>query len=194
VRLSRTFAATLLSLAFVAAPVVSTVSASDDDTPPAWEQQKQSNVLVKITLGKIENGRQQPLRSYHLLAPGSGAPARINTAKRIPIPAMSMPAGDDSHSGPMMAFSYQNVGFQANVRATVLKGGEVRVSADIEDAALYDPADLDRKSGPPKAPVLTNFSQTIEAVVHGDTPLTTTVVDDPSGQSMYIQVGAEIQR
>ena len=192
-RLSRTFAATLLSLVFVAAPVVSTVSASDDDTPPAWEQQKQTNVLVKITLGKIENGRQQPLRSYHLLAPGTGAPARINTAKRIPIPSVSMP-GDDSHGAPVTAFSYQNVGFQANVRATMLKGGEVRVSAEIEDAALYDPSDLDRKSGPTKAPVLTNFSQTIEAVVHGGAPLTTTVVDDPAGQSMYIQVGAEIQR
>lgn len=191
-RLTRIITATLVSLAFVAVPVGTPVVAADDDAP--GQQRQNSNVLVKITVGKLEGSAHKPLRTYHIPAPGSGAQARLNTSNRIPIPAVMMPPPkDEGSAAPVSSFSYQNVGFQANVRAWILGSDRVRVSADIEDAAFYNPADIDRKPGT-TAPVITNFSQTIDAILHEGAPITTTVVDDPKGQSMYVQVGAEIQR
>jgi hypothetical protein len=190
VRIPRTIAALFVPIALVTAP---SVAADSDDAP-----RRESNVLVKITVGRIENGDRKPMRSYQVLTPGGGGPARINTSNRIPIPAMTaMPAQneDGAHIMPVTSFSYQNVGFQASVRTVILGSDTVKLSADIEDAALYNPADINRKPGAATAPVVTSFTQTIsDAIVRKGSPLITTVVDDPKGQSMYVQIGAEIQK
>jgi hypothetical protein len=191
-RLSRTLAAAVVPLALAAAPFIPAAGASDEATET--EAARAPNVLVKITLGKVEAGQLKPLRSYQMMASGSGRPARMSTTNRIPLPTVTM-GPDDKR--PVTSYTYQNVGFQATVRATVdPRGDAVRINADIEDTALYNPEAVHTlDSGDTKvAPVVTSFTQSIEALLRRDAPALTTLVDDPKGQSMYIQVGAEIQR
>ena len=194
-RLPRTIAAALVVLPLVAASL--SLLQADEIDMRARQEREARNVLVKISVGKVEGGRERtPLRSYHILAPGNGSPVRINTANRVPIPAVTMPASSsDREMLPVSSYSYQNVGFQASVRAQVVGSDEVRVSADIEDAALHNPADLERRPGSAAAPVITSFSQTItSALIREGAPLTTTVVEDPKGQSVFIQIEVEIQQ
>jgi hypothetical protein len=192
-RSRRTLFAVFASLALVTALIVAVVPAAGD-TASSLDGHA-PNVLVKITLGKIEDGDRKPLRSYQLLAPGSGAPARLSTTNRIPIPTITMGQDSDGHSTPASSFTYQNIGFQANVRAHVLGGGMVEINADIDDSALYNPADIERgKPGQPSAPVVTGVTQSIQAFVTQGTPIVSTLVEDPKGQSIYIQIGAEILR
>jgi len=118
----------------------------------------------------------------------------LSTANRIPVATVT--AGPDEKH-PQRSYTYQNVGFQASVRTWVIGAtGNIMVNADVEDTALYNPDAVHSLDSDDQkvAPVFTSFTQSIEAVLRSGSPALSTLVDGPTGQSLYMQLDADIQQ
>ncbi|MDH3785721.1 MAG: hypothetical protein OEV00_10400, partial [Acidobacteriota bacterium] len=80
------------------------------------------NVLVTVRIGKMENAKRIPIKSFELIvAPGTPG-SKLLSGQRVPIPT----GGADG------AITYQNIGFVANVAAWLVDKDAIRIVADIE--------------------------------------------------------------
>ena len=146
----------------------------------------QQNVLVTITMGKINGGEKRSEESYQLIVVGGGETAEVMRGDRIPIPVTTFQvASPPREIVPMTSYTYQNVGFTAEVRAWVNGDGRITLAAEIEDSHLAASA---AKNPQPK---ITTSQQRIRAVFEEGKPLQIVRYDQGSG-SRYLEIEAEI--
>lgn len=123
------------ALAFVAAIVAGLAGASiaSTTTPNA----DYGNVSVLMTVGKIQGGERVPSRTYEMLVTTDGAKSQLLSGARVPIPTTSFQTSQPPDVvAPMTSYTYQNVGFSAQVRVAQAGRGWVALEVDVEDSEL----------------------------------------------------------
>ena len=146
-----------------------------------------ANVQVSITVSGLEGGTASP-RTYRLVAVDGGARATLFTGSRVPIPATTFQsAGQGSEVVPYTSYVYQNVGFEARVRARVLSDGRIHLDAEIEDSFVDAAA-----SGKWGRPFIDARSQQMSAVVESGVPMEITRLDDRTPRAAVLEIRADV--
>ena len=89
---------------------------------------------------------------------------------------------------PVTSFVYQNVGFTATVRASLLPDRKIWVEGQVEDSSSASAPAAETSH----SPVIAIFQQEIDAVLDEGRPLIVGRVDDASGRTLYMEVGARL--
>ena len=151
--------------------------------PPALSYAEQvqsavaSNVLVKITLAKQEDGGQKVQKSYEMVCPGDGERSEIGSGYRIPIPTTTFNTSNAAGSSivPVTSFTYQNVGFSATFRARVLNDGRVSLIGSVEESF---PSGSSTSAQGLDLPRIAFYQHEVNAVLEDGVGLQTTVYAD----------------
>ena len=123
------------ALAFVAAIVAGLAGASiaSTTTPNA----DYGNVSVLMTVGKIQGGERVPSRTYEMLVTTDGSKSQLLSGSRVPIPTTSFQTSQPPDViMPMTSYTYQNVGFSAEVRVAQTGRGWVGLEVEVEDSEV----------------------------------------------------------
>ena len=141
------------------------------------------HVLVTISIGE---GRNEPARQYQLMVAEGGEMARLFTGTRVPIPTTTFQSQTEP-AVPLTSFTYQNVGFTAQVR-TWLRDGKIKLDANIEESRIAPGS-----SNVPQPAVQTS-QQTIQALLADGKPMRILRADDTAVKSGFVEFKAEIVR
>ena len=145
------------------------------------------NVLLTIT---VSNGGDSPDKTYRLLARGDNSKASLMTGWRVPIPTTTSSGEEDGVTcGSTTAYTYQNVGLTAQVRARVMDD-VVALLGEIEVSTAETPT-RDR-NGTPTAPTIGTFQQQFSVLLTEQAPLELASVASPEGQTLQIRLEADI--
>lgn len=110
----------------------------------AWAGQtsepSEKNIRVTIRVGHTEEG-ELSVRSYQMMVVDGGEPTNLMTGSRFPIPTTTFQTSQPPREVvPMTSYTYQNVGFQAQVRAWLVADGKIKLDASIEMSRVgHDP-------------------------------------------------------
>jgi type II secretory pathway component GspD/PulD (secretin) len=159
--------------------------AADNPTPSASPA---GNVLLKFRIGRLEAGRRVPVRSYDLLVANDGSMARLLSGARVPIPTTSREsdAPGAAEERKLTTYTYQNVGFSAEARASVVDKTKIRLSANIEDSRVKP-----GEAGAP--PTVETRTLSVEALLTEGVPIEVVRVEG-NEESGYVEVEAKILR
>ena len=120
-------------------------------------------VELTIRVGSMEDGKREPRREYDVIAI-NGQQSEFVSGGRVPIPTTSFNTSNGNEAVPMTAFTYQNVGFSAQLQVWV-DGDAIRLDANIEDSHLSEqPAVQER-------PIIATHQQRVHAILEDGVPL-----------------------
>lgn len=165
----------LFTLSFVAAVGATHGSEARKDA--------QGHVLVTISIG---DGKKEPARQYQLVVAEGGEMARLFTGTRVPIPTTTFQS-ETAPAVPVTSFTYQNVGFTAQLR-TWLRDGKIKVDANIEESRIAP------GSSNASQPAVQASQQTFQALLTDGKPMRILRADDTAGKAGYVELKAEIVR
>ena len=170
----------LCVLALAALPLAAEMNVPDRDKN---EDSHALNVLVTIRVGAPD----APVKSYQLVADGGGQAAKLMDGQRVPIPTTTFQTSSPPDViVPMTSYTYQNVGFEAEVRAWVQEDGRIKIVAEIEDSRLADePAAGGR-------PVIQTRHQRVHGTLIEGEPLRMTRVEEEGAGVRYLEILAEV--
>ncbi len=127
-----------------------------------------TNVFVTIRIGGEQDGAPIPTRSYSLVGVAGDRPISLLGGERVPIPTTSWnAAAAASNPAPVTSFTYQNVGFTAQVEASMLPDGRIRLFGSIENSQLV-PTTVSTAGAQPQ---VATFEQHFLVVVESGEPV-----------------------
>ena len=171
-------------LLFVSLPVLAGTPAEEVAVQPG--DGPGVNVMVTISVSKLEEGRRTSVRSYRLVAVAGGRPTELFTGSRVPIPATTFQAATQgAEVVPYTSYVYQNVGFSAEVRARVLPDGRIQLDAEIEDSALDSSVGRER-------PAVTSWTQKLGAIVADGEPMEIIRLEEGRGHPTVLEIRADV--
>jgi hypothetical protein len=168
--------ATLLALpcaALLAAPALA-------QAPPA-----DPNIQVTISVSSERDGKPDQAKSFALVC-RAGEEARLNVSSRIPVPATTFNTGADKEITPVASFTYQSVGFSADLKCYGTNNGRIGIKGKVDDASLRGPI-----PGAPGQPVIATFTQELDVVLIPGKPLTVVRFSDTKGVVTSLAIEAK---
>jgi hypothetical protein len=177
---ARTVSLAAALLAAVLLPATSALAQSDANY----------NVRVTFTAGKLDGAAKKenkvPAKSLSLVVTSGGPPASLLTGSRVPIPKTTIETTADGVV-PVTSYTYQNIGFSAQVEATILPNGWIQVRADLEDSWIEDGPENDADQ-----PVVETRNQQINVILQEGTPIEIVRSTDADDRIRWVDVEAEI--
>ncbi len=144
------------------------------------------NIQLTISVGAERDGKPEQARTFSMVC-RSGEADHAHGRNPLPDP------GDDLQCGvregvhvPVTSFSYQNVGFMADLRCDRLKDGRIAVEGSCEDSSLRGPA-----PGAPEQPIVTTFRQDLNVLLVPGKPLTVARFSDTKGVVTSLTIEAK---
>ena len=164
-------------LALLAAPVVA--QDSEEQRLPV------KNIRLTIRYDTESPDGKKMLKSREIVAQ-EGSRSRLLIGSRVPIPVsdVSHDAGDGVK--PVTTYSYQNIGFSAELRAWILPDGKIGVEAAIESSQISPETAGDSH------PVILTYQQNVQVVLEDGKPMDVTRVEDPERVNGRFEIEAEI--
>jgi hypothetical protein len=143
------------------------------------------NIKVTIRYDTTDPDGKREVKTREVVAQ-EGSRASLLIGSRVPIAMTETAGGDESQDGPITSYSYQNIGFAAELRAWVLPGGKIAVEAEIESSQIAPDSSTDLH------PVILTYQQRIQVVVENGKPMHVTRVEDPDRVNGHFEIIAEI--
>ena len=165
----------LLALAIALPFSGSTVSAEPEAAGP-------KNVVLTFTLGRTAEAKEVVQKTYDVEVPAQGQ-ARMSTGSRLPLPAVV--ANDGEEGRPVTSFTYQNVGFTAELETRELADGGIALAGLIEDSSVSGPSGA-------QPPIIQSFSQRIDATLELGKPVRLCRIEEAGVGSLYVDVVANL--
>lgn len=176
----------LATVALTGTLLAGTPAAAQESEPgivPLMENQV--NVLLTVRVGKLEEGRRVPMKTYTLVVAEASSGSKLLSGSRVPIPTASREgAGEDTE---LTSFVYQNVGFSVEARAWVGKKGQIKLVANIEDSRVQG------GSGE-EPPTVETRELSVNTILSDGVPLEVTRVEGASDPQGFVEVEAKILR
>ena len=99
-----------------------------------------TNVLVTLDVGSVENGKDVVLKTYEMVLNANGLAVEMATGARIPIPTTTFDTSNAAAGNvvPVTSFTYQQVGFSANINVGFNEDGSIELRGRIEDSSLTE--------------------------------------------------------
>jgi hypothetical protein len=144
-----------------------------------------ANVQLTIT---VKEGRDNAEKTYRVVVRGDDSRAHVLAGRRVPIPTRASDAEGDG--GATTAYSYQNVGLTADVRAKVYPGDRVALRGDVE--VSWPKESLRDKTGASRAPTIAAFQQSFNVLLDDGDPLELAAVASPDGGALSVRLQADI--
>lgn len=118
-----------LVVLFVLAAIASQVAAGDAVDPPG-------SVAVRVIVRTSEAPAADPTSREYRMTLTSGDRTKLVNGRRLPIPATSWngPPSEEGGRVPATSYTYQTVGFQAILQATIQPDGRIRLVGGVEDS------------------------------------------------------------
>jgi hypothetical protein len=155
--------------------------------PIAAQSDATYNVRVTFTAGTLDGTKQEekiPDKSLSLVVTSGGPPASLLTGSRVPIPTTSVHTLETAVV-PVTSFTYQNIGFSAEVEALILPNGWVQVRANVEDSWIEPGTEEDH-------PVVETRHQRINVVLQESKAIEIVRSTDDDDLIRWVDVEAEI--
>ncbi len=140
------------------------------------------NIKVTIRYDTVANGTRM-IKTREVVAQ-EGSRARLLIGSRVPI--VTTEAASDDEDGPVTVYTYQNIGFSAELRAMVLSNGKISVEAQIESSQISPET---ASSG---HPVILTYQQQVQVVLDEGKPMHVTRVEDPERVTGHFEIIAAI--
>lgn len=154
------------------------------DDPANEPADGKKTILVTIRLGHESPG--EDVQSYQLSAVDGGERAKLVVGSRVPIPTTTFNTSQTVGGNivPVTSYTYQSIGFSAEVRAWVSGNGNIRLDANIEDSSLSP----DSKGS--TQPTVTAVQQRIQTILSAGSPLR--LQREGGGRSSYLEIEASV--
>ena len=170
---TRAMALALFCTLLVAAPAVA-------QSPPAGD-----NIQVTLGVASERDGKPDHAKSFSLVC-RIGEEAQLNVSSRIPVPSTTFSTSADKEVTPVTSFTYQNVGFVAQLKCYGAGNGRIGIKGKVDDASLRGAA-----PGAPGQPVIATFSQELNVVLSPGKPLTVARFSDMKGVVTSLTIEAK---
>jgi len=147
------------------------------------------NVRVTFTAGKLDGNKKEnkvPGKALSLVVTSGGPPASMLTGSRVPIPTKEIQATDDGVV-PVISYTYQNIGFSAEVEALILPNGWIQVRANLEDSWIEEGTENENDQ-----PVVETRHQRINVILQEGAPIEIVRSTDDDDRIRWVDVKAEI--
>ncbi len=146
-----------------------------------------ANVLVTFLVGDVEKGKDIVQKTYEMVVTANGQRVEMSTGARVPIPTTSFKVSDDGTrvAAPVTSYTYQQVGFSADVRATINPDGSINLRGRVDDSSLTGEPAADGR------PFIQSMSQHLSVTLNDGQPLRVNSVDEEGTRSFFIQVQAD---
>lgn len=178
---------TLCVLSIAAMPVTGQESEEGTRSARGTQGPPLKNIRVTITYDTTEAGGKKVVTTREVVAQERSR-ATLLIGSRVPI-ATTRAQGDgedDDGSTPVTSYTYQNVGFSADLRAWVLPDGRISLEAQMESSRV-SPHSADAEH-----PVILTYQQQIQVVLEEGKPMRVTRVEDPERLSGHFELTAEV--
>ena len=145
------------------------------------------NVRVIFTAGKLDGTKKEekvPAKSLSLVVTSGGPPASLLTGSRVPIPNTTVHTTEDGVV-PVTSYTYQNIGFSAEVEALILPNGWIQIRANVEDSWIEPGTEDDQ-------PVVETRHQQINVVLQEGEPIEIVRSTDEDDLIRWVDVEADI--
>ena len=169
----RAMALALLCALLVAAPAFA-------QSPPADQ-----NIQVTIGVASERDGKPDLAKSFSLVC-RAGEEAHLTVSSRIPIPATTSSTSPEKEVSPVTSFTYQNVGFVAQLKCYGTNNGRIGIKGKVDDASLRGAA-----PGAPGQPVVATFNQLLDVLLVPGKPLTVARFSDMKGVVTSLTIEAK---
>ena len=170
---TRAMALVLFCTLLVAAPAFA-------QSPPA-----SGNIQVTLSVASERDGKPDQAKSFSLVC-RAGEEAHLTVSSRIPIPATTSSTSPDKEVSPVTSFTYQNVGFVAQLKCYGTNNGRIGIKGKVDDASLRGTA-----PGAPGQPVIATFYQELDVLLVPGKPLTVARFSDVKGMVTSLTIEAE---
>jgi hypothetical protein len=177
--LPKTRPVSLVAALLVAVFVTATTAAAQSDLS--------YNVRLTFTAGTLDGAKKAdkiPAKSLSLVVTSGGPPATLLTGSRVPIPTTELHSTDETVV-PVTSYTYQNIGFSAEVEALILPNGWIQVRANVEDSWI-EPGTEDEQ------PVVETRHQQIGVVLQDGAALEIARSTDEDDRIRWVEVKADI--
>jgi hypothetical protein len=177
--LSKTRSVSLVAALLVALFLTATAAGAQSDA--------NYNVRLTFTAGTLDGTKKEnkvPAKSLSLVVTSDGPPATLLTGSRVPIPTTEI-ATTDQGVVPVTSYTYQNIGFSAEVEARILPNGWIEVRASVEDSWIEPGTEDDH-------PVVQTRHQRIGVVLQDGAGLEIARSTDADDRIRWVDVTAEI--
>ena len=145
---------------------------------------------VRLTLKIVngEPGREDTTRTYQMVVTPGGNPVHLTQGFRVPIPTTSFNTqdADGGNIVPVTSFSYQNVGFMAKMRVSLLPQGRIHIRGSVEDSSLSN------REGTMGRPMIATVDQSLEITLKNGATTRVSWVENSGFGSMFLEITAEI--
>lgn len=148
---------------------------------------RMTSVQVTINCGVHKDGKLTDEKTYQLVALANGSDTRLHSGWRVPIATTTFDTNVESNGGlvPVTSYTYQNVGFEARLRAHILDHNQVRLAGSIEDSHEVRIPGRD-------SPKIRTLSSAFDAIIAEGKPLETLSMAGPDGESLTVEIEVEI--
>jgi len=170
---TRAMALVLFCTLLVAAPAFA-------QSPPA-----SGNIQVTLSVASERDGKPDQAKSFSLVC-RAGEEAQLNVSSRIPVPATTFSASSDKEVTPVTSYTYQNVGFVAQLKCYRANDGRIGIKGKVDDASLRGAA-----PGAPGQPVVATFNQLLDVLLVPGKPLTVARFSDMKGVVTSLTIEAK---
>jgi len=144
------------------------------------------NVRLTFTAGTLDGTKKEdkiPAKSLSLVVTSGGPPATLLTGSRVPIPTTELHSTDEDVV-PVTSYTYQNIGFSAEVEALILPNGWIQIRASVEDSWI--------EPGTEDHPVIETRHQRIGVVLQDGAVLEIARSTDEDDRIRWVDVKADI--
>ena len=140
--------------------------------------------IITLHTGKIVDGQKAAPKTYRLAASDT---ARVVVGRRVPFLTSTFRAQESGSVVPLSSYTYQNVGFSAEFRLREVQDGQIHLTGAIEDSSLVqrDPDD------PASPPIIETVNHQLSVVLTVGEPLESIVIENPDGESFYMDIGID---
>ncbi len=143
------------------------------------------NIQLTITVTAERDGKVEQSKTFALVC-RDGESTQLSVGNRVPIPATTVNPDAGKDAAPVTSYTYQNVGFLADLRCGRLKDGRITVKGGCDDSSLRGTA-----PGAPGQPIVTTFRQEIDVLLAPGKPLTVARFSDMKGQTTSLTIEAK---
>jgi hypothetical protein len=179
---------TALALTLAVALGVSALARADQ---PSADDRTDPDVMITVTIARGEGGEMTSRTFQTIARPGRSSQARLGS--RVPIPVSTTPgAGEaDSGGGQRSAYSYQDIGFSGDFKASVAADGAILVRGSVEDSAVAAPGGGGSEHRPPTVSAL---FQRFEVLLRDGVPQKIFTGEQPPLGKVTIEISATALR
>ena len=142
------------------------------------------NIVLKVTLTQGGPGAPSASKTYEVVA-AAGEPVRLNVGMRYPFPATKVEP--DKNIAPIVAFSYQNIGFIMDAVMKVAADGKITVDGTFESSQILETATA--RTG---QPVIGTFNQTVHVRLTPGKPMQLHRVSETTDSTVSLTLVADL--